>query len=219
MNRTLSLIQITLIAVVALLGNVSPLAAQAPSPNEDKLREALKGVTVQLRNAESEKAVAQAEKTAADQEIATLKSQAEKMSVQLKALSEEKAAALDNAVRTQTDLEGRLAAREAELIEYKKTLDKWKAAHLEISDIAKKKEAERAKYASQSAELERSVADLRSRNVELFALGNEILERYRNFSFGKALSAREPFTGVMKVKLQNQMQDYQDKLLDQTAKP
>jgi chromosome segregation ATPase len=207
------------IAAVALLGNVSPAAAQAPSPNEDRLREALKGVTIQLRNAESEKAVAQAEKAAADQEIADLKTQAEKMSVQLKALSEEKAIALDNAARTQTDLEGRLAISEAELVEYKKTLEKWKMAHLEISDIAKKKEAERAKYASKSAELERSVADLRSRNVELFSLGNEILERYRNFSFGKALSAREPFTGIMKVKLQNQMQDYEDKLLDQTAKP
>ncbi|MEZ5327612.1 MAG: polyketide synthase docking domain-containing protein [Verrucomicrobiales bacterium] len=213
------LIALTAIAAVALLGSIQPATAQAPSPNEDKLREALKAVTLQLRNAESEKAVAQAEKAAADQEIANFKSQTEKMSVQLKALSEEKAIALDNAARTQTDLEARLAIKEAELMEYKKTLEKWQTAHLEISDIAKKKESERAAYAAKSAELERAVADLRSRNTELFSLGNEILERYRNFSFGKALSAREPFTGIMKVKLQNLMQDYQNKLLDQTAKP
>jgi chromosome segregation ATPase len=212
-------LSIATLAAISLLGNVFSLAAQEPSPGEEKLREALKAVTLQLRTAESDKAVAQAEKTAADLKNVELTAQVEKMSKQLTALSEEKATALDNAAREQARLGDLLKTKESELDAYRKTLDKWKAAHFEISDIAKKKEAERAKYAAQSAELERRVAGLKSQNIELFNIGNEILERYRKFSFGEALRAREPFTGINKVKLQNLVQDYHEKLLDQTAKP
>ena len=47
----------------------------------------------------------------------------------------------------------------------------------------------------------------------------EILTRYQQFGLGQALAAREPFTGNAKVKLQNIVQDYGDKILNQTAKP
>jgi hypothetical protein len=61
--------------------------------------------------------------------------------------------------------------------------------------------------------------DLRRRNNELFKLGNEILSRYEHFGLGTALTAREPFTGITKVKLQSLVQDYQDKLAEQKVKP
>ena len=63
------------------------------------------------------------------------------------------------------------------------------------------------------------MADLRTRNTALFTTGNEILDRYRKFSLGEAIAAREPFAGLTRVKLQNQLQEYGDKLLDQTAQP
>ena len=45
-------------------------------------------------------------------------------------------------------------------------------------------------------------------------MGKEILDRYENFAFGKALLAREPFTGLAKVRLEEQVQDYKDQLTD-----
>ena len=36
---------------------------------------------------------------------------------------------------------------------------------------------------------------------------------------GEALTAREPFVGVTRVKFENLIQDYQDKLADQKIKP
>ncbi len=217
MNRIL--FPFAVFVILALCGSVLPSAAQAPSANEEKLREALKGVTLQLRTAESEKAVALAEKAAADQLNGELTAKVEKMSKQLLALSQEKSDALDAATRVQATLEGKLTSTHEELVRYQKSLDKWKAAHSTISDIAKKKEAARADHAVKNAALERRVADLRTRNGELFKTANEILDRYRKFSLGEAITAREPFTGLTRVKLQNIHQEFNDQLLDQTAQP
>lgn len=206
-------------AVLMLLGTALPSTAQAPAGAEEKLREALKGVTLQLRTAQSEAATALAEKAAAEAKNAELTAQVEKMSKQLAAISREKADAMEAAARLQTNLEGQLTAKQTELAQFQKSLDKWKAAHMQISDVAKKKEAARASYAAKNAALERRVADLRTRNNALFTTGNEILDRYRKFSLGEAIAAREPFTQLTRVKLQNQLQEHADKLLDQTAQP
>ncbi len=48
---------------------------------------------------------------------------------------------------------------------------------------------------------------------------NDILTRYEKFGLGDALTAREPFTGITRVKLQSLFEDYQDKLVDQRIKP
>ena len=211
--------KISAAVLLALLAGALPSLAQAPGGNEEKLREALKGVTLQLRTAQSETATANAEKAAADAKITELTAQVEKMSKQLAALSREKADAMEAAARTQENLEGKLAASQEELTKFRKSLDKWKAAHMQISDLAQKKERARADYATKNAALERRVADLRTRNNALFATGNEILDRYRKFSLGEAIAAREPFTGLTRVKLQNQLQEHADKLLDQNVQP
>lgn len=202
-----------------LASAILPGFAQAPPGAEDKLREALKGVTLQLRTAQSEAATANAEKAAADAKNTELTAQVEKMSKQLAALSREKSEAMEAAAKQKENLEGKLTASQEELGKFQKSLDKWKAAHIQISDLAKKKEAARAAFAATNAALERRVADLRTRNAALFATANEILDRYRKYSLGEAIAAREPFTGLTKVKLQNQLQEYGDKLLDQTAQP
>lgn len=215
MNRVLS--PLTAFAALILLGTALPSSAQAPSPAEDKLRDALKGVTVQLRAAESEKAAAQAEKAAAEQKNAELTAQVEKLSKQLVTVTRDKTDAQEQAMKMQATLEGNLAKKQEELTAYQKSLDKWKASHAEISDIAKKKEAARADFEAKNGALERRVADLRTRNLALFTTANEILERYRKFGLGQAIAAREPFTGLTKVKLQNQVQEYSNALLDNTA--
>jgi hypothetical protein len=53
----------------------------------------------------------------------------------------------------------------------------------------------------------------------MYRLANEVLDRYAQFGLGTAISAREPFVGVTKVKFQNLVQDYQNKLSDQSIRP
>jgi hypothetical protein len=112
-----------------------------------------------------------------------------------------------------------LDAKQKELDDTKDSLAKWKAAYEQIQTAAQKSEAERARLASEAIILKRKVEDRERKNLELYKTANEVLTRYEKFSLGQALSAREPFTGITRVKLESQVQDYEDKIADQRVKP
>jgi hypothetical protein len=59
------------------------------------------------------------------------------------------------------------------------------------------------------------LAACRAVNVKLLAVGHEILHLYETQSFQNLLArSYEPLLGLYRVKLENLMQDYDDKLLD-----
>ena len=107
-----------------------------------------------------------------------------------------------------------LDAKQNELDVTKESLAKWKMAYEQIQTAAQKSDAERSKLASESIILKRKVEDRERKNLELFRTANEILTRYEKFGLGEALGAKEPFTGITRVKL-----DYQDKIADERVKP
>ena len=79
--------------------------------------------------------------------------------------------------------------------------------------------AERAKLAADVIVLNRTTADQKTKNAEMFKLGREILLRYEKFGLGDVIGAKEPFVGTARVKLETYVQDFQDKLTDQKIKP
>lgn len=189
-----------------------PLSAQEdPAAIEAKLRESLRGTMLQLRTVEAERARLDAELTA-------LKAQSERQIKDLTAKLEEslKVADEDKAIAGKKigELEQKLEAEQARTAAFAASLEKWKASYHQIVDIARAKETERLRLLDKSLRLEHTVADRERRNLELYKTGQEILERYEGFAFGKALAAREPFTGLAKVRLEEQVQDYKDKLTD-----
>jgi hypothetical protein len=167
---------------------------------------------LQLRASETEKATLQAAQTEA---LAKEKALTE----QVEALTKQSAADKDASDKAIADLKAKVADQEQEITQLKDTLEKWKEGYAKAAEIANAKEAERAKLAGQVILLDRKVADRESKNAELFRIGNEILRRYERFGLGDALTSREPFVGITRVKLENQVQDYQDKLLNQKIKP
>ena len=52
----------------------------------------------------------------------------------------------------------------------------------------------------------------RTRNAELFKLGGEILDRYGRKDFFDLVGGSEPFVQSSRVRLENLVQDYEDKL-------
>jgi len=189
------------------------LAQQAqPSAAEQKLRESLRNTMLQLRNSENDKAVLQAAQAESDEKIKTLTEQAEKLSKQIiadKDASDKAAAAL----------QGQVDERDKEIGVFKDGVAKLQAELKRVTDIANTKEAQRAKLEDNVNQLNRRVADQQTRNAGMFKVANEILVRYERFGLGDALTAREPFTGITRVKLQSLFEDYQDKLSDQKIKP
>lgn len=194
---------LVLFAISSLL-----LAATANAADEARLKETLRVLTLRLRTAETERNNLLSDKAQLEQEKKTLTGKVDTLSKQ---------AAAD---KTQLDaLTAKATDQDKQLTETKESLDKWKTAYEQLSVAAKKTEAERTKLAGESIALKHKLEDRERKNAELFKLGNEILTRYEKFGLGDALAAKEPFTGIARVKLENFVQDYQDKIADQRVKP
>ncbi len=191
--------------VIALAGLLCASGARA---DDARLKETLRTLTLRLRSSETERNNLLSDKAQFDQEKKTL-------TAKVDALTKEAATN-----KEQLDaLTAKVGEQEKELRDTKESLGKWKAAYDQLSVAAKKSESERANLASESIILKRKLDDRERKNLELFRLANEILTRYEKFGLGEALAAREPFTGITRVKLENLVQDYQDKIADQRAKP
>ncbi|HEV7405474.1 MAG TPA: hypothetical protein VGO11_21195 [Chthoniobacteraceae bacterium] len=201
------LTSLLLVCLVAAAG-----AAPEQSQAEVKLRETLRNTMLQLRNLQGEKDTLQAQKDQADLDKRAVESDLVKK-------TKESDAAKAEAEKTIADLRTKLEEQRAEGERLAASLAKWKAAHQEVTALAEKREAARVKLNSEKIELERKVADQLRKNQQMYKIGSEVLTRYENFGLGTALTAREPFVGITKVKLQNLVQDYGDKLADQRIKP
>ncbi|MDB6006133.1 MAG: hypothetical protein JWR15_3120 [Prosthecobacter sp.] len=213
MKHTLFILPCMLLSIAGLVH------AEDLSPTEQRLKESLKSIAVRLRTVETDRANLQAAQ--AQSEI-TLKQQADEIEALKKKLAAatKQAAADQDAARKSIDgLNAKLEVRENENAQFKKALEKWKDGFNKAATIARVKEAERAKAVASVTDLQNKVADRERKNLELYEIGSEILERYKNFGLGTALLAREPFTGTTKVKLQTLVQDYADKLQDNKHSP
>jgi hypothetical protein len=207
---------LSILAAVMLIG--APIARLCaadpaqPSAAENRLRETLRSSLLQLRNAENDKAVLQAAQAEMEEKNKALTSQVE-------AQAKQSAADKDAADKSIATLQAKMDERDKDIADLRESLDKWKADHKRITDVANTKEAQRAKLEEQVIQLDRRVADQQTKNAGMYKIANEILQRYEKFGLGDALSAREPFTGITRVKLQSLFEDYRDKLVDQKIKP
>ena len=184
----------------------------APNPAEAKLREGLRNTMLQLRTIQGERDQLSVEKT-------VLEGEKKELTDKLEALTKQAAANQVAAQQSIATLESKIAIREAEGAQLTASLAKWQAAQKEAAALAAKKEGERATGAARIIELDRQVGDQQRKNDAMFKIGNEVLHRYEKFVLGDALVAREPFTGIARVKFQTLVQDFQDQLTDERLKP
>jgi hypothetical protein len=184
------------------------LFAQAPAPADQRLREQVKTLTTQLRTAEAERTTLQADKAILDAKVKSLEKQAEEITKQM---ATDKDAAKAEAER----LRAEIAAREGEIVQTKELLVKADTFGKQSAELAKKTETERARLAGENLGLKRVVADQRVKNAKMFELGNEILSRYEKFGLGTAITAREPFVGITRARLEALAEDYRGALAGQ----
>ena len=173
-----------------------------------KMRETLRNNMIELRNVQNERAVLQ---TTTEEQEAKIKELTAKLE-----LATKQAAADKNAATNQiAELTEKLQAAEAKIAEVESANANWKKAFNDAAQLAEKKETERARLAAVNKRLEADLDHHISKNIEMYRVAMELLERYRKFSLGDALLAREQFTGLSKVQLQNLMQDYENRLAEQ----
>lgn len=197
-------------------------SAQEASPVEaamKRMRDSLRTTMLQLQTAQAENVALKAAQAGLEEKNKKLAAEIDSEKKKSAQLAKQSADDKTAAEKAALDLNSQVIAKNRDLEKLKEVLGQWKDAYGKAVAVARGKESERAKVTSKLMETERKLNDRERRNGELFKLGNEILDRYKNFSLGYAITAREPFTGVARVKLENLVQDYDNKLRDQKYKP
>jgi hypothetical protein len=202
-------LSVLFVLLLALSGSLR--AAEEQDSVLSRMREALKNTMLQLRDAQTQVATLQATQALNEQKLKDLQVQLDKTTKQA---SDDKLAA----DKTISDLKDQLAAQDKRNAAQVEAIGKWKKSYEALLAQAKAIDAKRAEYASKCILLQRKVDDQQRRNLAMYDLGMEILKRYERFGLGEALTAREPFTGLTRVKFQNLIQDEGDKLADQKIK-
>jgi chromosome segregation ATPase len=215
-----NLIAFIFLAVLVLL---SPGAVRADdaaqATTESRLRDALRSTMQQLQDAQGQIATLQATQAQSDTDNAALKAKVDALNAQIASLIKQSAddkAASDKAIADQKSQNADLTTQIAKLND---ALAAWEKDDKEYVQLAKTKEEERVQLAVQVILLQRVVDDRETKNLALYNLGNEILTRYEKYGLGEALAAKEPFTGLTRVRLQELVQDYKDKISDQRVTP
>jgi len=203
------------LSLLALLGLLCVTLGRAAEPAGDSsasLRAALRDTTQQLRSVQADLATAQSAQ-------ATLSAEKKALAEQYEALKKQIVADRTAAEKTTGQLSAQNTEQKAVLARLNEQLAQARAEGEKNAQAARTAEAQVAQLTAENIAQERRLADREAKNLKLFTLGNEILSRYEAFSLGNAIRAKEPFVGTTRTKLENLVQDYQDRLLDQKVKP
>ena len=193
------------ILACVLLSTAHVFSQAQTSVAEQRLREQLKSAMLQLRAAETEKAALLAGQTERDQQI---KKAGEQVAALTKQAGEDKEANEKALVK----LNEEVAAKSADIARLNGLLVKSEETGKKSAAQLKKTEEQRAKLAAEAIQLQRTVADQRAKNAKMFETAGEVLSRYEKFSLGTALTAREPFTGITRARLQSYVDEYDAQL-------
>jgi chromosome segregation ATPase len=203
---------IFLLFSLALVAHLSAADEDPQAAINAKLREGLRNTMLQLQTAQGQVATLQATQTEDEAKIKDL-------TAQLATLTKQSADAKTASDKTIADLKAQVAAQDTRNALQVEALGKWKEGYNKLVDQARAIDARRAALAAAKIQADRKIDDQQRRNQALYTLGKEILHRYEHYGLGDALAAREPFTGIAKVKFETYIQDNSDKLDDQKIKP
>ncbi|UGY06227.1 hypothetical protein [Bradyrhizobium quebecense] len=193
-----------LFVLMVVIGALSSGTAFAQSET-DRLRDALRSATAQTRALEDQRTALQAKVADADREKAAAKKEVDDLKAQLKKADKEHRDAVD-------EFNQRLAERD-------ETLEKWKSAYEEAATVARTKDAERAKFEGEATAYKASTKSCIAKNTQLIKAGKEMVQRYKDLTIGEIVVSREPMIQQRRVEIQNQLQESQDKFLDQKVNP
>jgi len=202
----------TALLAAALAICASPLTAQTAAPSvESRLRDQIKTTNARAATAEAALAALQVEKAAVDAKAAGLEKQVKEVGSEL---ASERLVAAAAAKKNAADI----MAKEQEITDTRAKLAKATEFGTNASEMWKKTETERDRLRAEAIGLKDVVANQRTKNAAMFEISNEILTRYSKFGLGTALTAREPFVGITRARLETMVEEYGGKIAAQRLK-
>ncbi len=200
----------TLLLACAAVAALGPGAAAADAATENRLREALRSATTQLRTLEDEKAGRAAAEAALKKELETVRAEL---------VAARRAGAAARPSRADDDLKRRLAEQSEAATTAASALSACEARVRTGAEAALGAEGERTRLAAEVTSLQERLTQSRTRNERLYRVGKELIDWLSRMGFGDALAAREPVLGLKRVQLENAAQDFEDRLLEQKERP
>jgi septal ring factor EnvC (AmiA/AmiB activator) len=200
--------RLTILCVSLLLASGSALAEDKPGRDKEALRrvqQALRQSQAKLQAAVDEKALLQTKHSELEGQLAQSAKDLSSLQAQLRGVRGELS-------RSQGDA-ARLSA--------------------ELSALRSSSQAEQASLQGQVNELNRRLADntqtlgnvtgllghstqalatAEQKNRQLYAIGRDVIERYRNKGFGQVLAQQEPVFGLREVTLENEAEALRDQI-------
>lgn len=203
-----------------LLAMISPaIAQQAQQSPADialaRMRDAMKKQNERIAQADAATAMAQAAQFAAEAKLAEAEKKIAELVKNLKTETEKAKADRETGDKVVKDLEAKLKAKDEVIADASKKNAGWKVVFDQVKAAAEQRGGLLEEAQNRTIAAERKAQEHERKNREMYKLGTEVLERYKSFGLGTALLAREPFVGSMRVKFQNYVNDYGDKLATQ----
>lgn len=193
-----------LMAIMLLSGG-----AHAQDNSEDaRLRDALRRVTVELRGLQDSQATLQASLDQATQQRDALQKQVDALNARLAQPPppDPQLMQLRTTAQELTDQNKALQAG----------LEKVQAGYEQAAQVARTNDAKVQQLTRNLQVSDARLAIATAENGKLVQLANDILHLYRTQSFRAVLiGSYEPLLGLKQVELENTVQDYEDKILDQ----
>ena len=197
---------ITSITTIAFCLLTIVLGGNASAQSEtDRLRDALRTLTAQVRSLEDQRTAIQTQLAEVTRARDALKGEVDGAKAQAR----------------KSEADYRTAVREFNdrLEERNQVLEKWKEAYAEAATVARTKDAERAKFEAEAKNYKARTRDLTLKNQELVKAGRELFTRYEGVTFGDMVIASEPMIGIRRVEIQNLLQGYGDRILNSKVEP
>ncbi|MBC8750771.1 hypothetical protein F6X42_30560 [Paraburkholderia sp. WC7.3b] len=178
---------------------ITPASAQSI---EDKLRTQLRSTTQELRQLQDTQAQLQADRTAAGQ-------QRDKALADLKQAQADLAAAKGKS-GAEVNAERALTAEKSSHAKDVQQLEKYRSSYEELLALSRSRDAERTQLQALGNTQAEQLRTCEAKNVQLYQVGQEVLNAYEHVGLGSFLSSREPFAQGARVKYDEIAQRYGD---------
>jgi chromosome segregation ATPase len=193
--------------VLLCLAGVS-LHATASDARASREREALRRVQQQLAAVQTQIATLEQDKTQLADALAQSQSARKAAEGRNAGLSRE----VGSAKQAQSSLAQQLAAARTEAATTMQQLTDTRKTLADTTLSLQQATAEKNALSEIRTRNEREIGACEGRNMALYKLGRELMQRFEAKSCGEILAEKEPFTGLKKVETENLLETYRDKL-------
>lgn len=206
------------LVLACLIGMSSAAGAQQKSREAEQLRRIRQQVQQLQQQLSAEQQKAQQAQIESQKVRDAATAEAVKLDAELRSTRARGQGSAARAERLQKDVD-QLRAREAQLTQQleatRNTLNERTKQAAESAQRLQQRETELTVFKTRLTEGEFRFQQCAARNMALFELGNEVIDRFERRTLGERVAEGEPFFQTGRVKLENLAEAYRDRLHEQ----